>query len=145
MNRDYIAAQLAQMEMTEFERELRRLSMHLLSCAEYVDDLDPAEKELFLLHASSGTFGTYERMIKLRVERSGGAGKATFGAKIRYCLKRVFPDMEYYRIYHPFFYKYKILIPAFVIWRLFRSIFIRDSARKELQVLRNSTTETTRW
>ena len=40
--------------------------------------------------------------------------------KLRYYLRRLFPDMEFYKSYYPVVYKVKILIPFFVIYRMLR-------------------------
>ena len=144
-NTEYIKTELTKMKLAKFEKELRKLAMHLFSSPDYTNNLSPAEIDLLLLHVDSGTYGTFDRMVKLSIERSGGTGRATIFAKIKYCFRRLFLDMDAYRVYYPFFYKYKIFIPAFLVWRLFRAIFVRHSAVKELKVLKNTKVDRSRW
>lgn len=61
-----------------------------------------------------------------------GTTKAMVSKKLRYYLRRLFPDMEFNKSYYPIVYKVKILIPFFVIYRMFRgAVFSGKRLAKE--------------
>ena len=88
-------------------------------------------------YLSSGVYGTTERGIKNRI--SGFREKSGSTSKFRYLVNRLFPDMEMYKSYYPFFYRHKLLLPIGWLYRLLRMIFSkkrRNSAVKEIGMVR---------
>lgn len=140
LDRNYINGQLEQLQLVEFEKDVRRLAFSLFEKPEYPLGLTDKQTEQLLFFISSGAYGSLTANIASQIAASFD-GKITLWNKIKYAFGRIFPNMDYYKEYEPFFYKYKIFIPAFVIWRIFRSIFIKGSMKTEFKALKNIKTD----
>lgn len=69
-----------------------------------------------------------ENGMKKHINKDGSV------SKVRYVWRRIFPGKEVYQ-YYPFFNKYKIFLPVFWIYRLFRAVFQkkrRERIRREI-------------
>ncbi len=140
LDSDYIYNQLEQLGLIEFEKQLRDLAFRLFEKAAYPAELTDEQTELLMFFVSSGAYGSLGANIANKIAAASD-GKITFFSKLKYLFGRIFPSMNYYKDYEPFFYKYKIFIPFFVLWRIFRSLFIRRTATQELKTLKNVKTD----
>ena len=78
----------------------------------------------------AGTFGNIETRWKNQVYELDASGDVS---KAKYYKSRLFPDEKWYRIYHPFVYKHKIVKPFFTIYRLTVLAFRgRKTVKKEM-------------
>ena len=81
----------------------------------------------------AGSYGTTEQNVEKQLDDMDKKGG---GAKIKYIFSRIFPPMEYYKANYPRVYRYKILIPFFIIGRVFGMIFLRPrSTAKKLKTI----------
>lgn len=141
LNWNYIREELTTMGIAGFEEDIRTVSMKIFAGADYAysafeDVLNEKEQELLLMHANSGTFGTMDGKITNLLEAFGAkAGERNLAAKVRYCFRRAFPDMNYYKENAPVVYRHKILIPGYVLLRAFKAIFIKRKLASELKML----------
>ncbi|MBO5468466.1 MAG: hypothetical protein J6A03_01800 [Lachnospiraceae bacterium] len=94
--------------------------------------LSVEEWEMLQYYLTSGVYGTFDRMVengmKKHINKDGSL------SKVRYVCRRIFPGKEVYQ-YYPFFNKYKIFLPVFWIYRLFRAVFQkerRERIRREI-------------
>ena len=121
----YIKGECEKLLINDYEASARNLAFKLFSkdCINlnYNDVLTDDELEMLLFCLGSGVYGTTENRIRLRMSRS--VNKKGKQSKLRYVLGRVFPDMEFYRMYYPFIYKHRILIPFFIVYRMIRQFF----------------------
>lgn len=132
----YIEAELKKMGLYEFEKSIRSLVDKLFFSEK--EELLTAEEEAFFLYCvGAGTHGTVEnhmenQLSKIAEKKDGGF---SFGTKLKYSLRRIFPPMDYFKKNYPFAYKTKVLIPFAVIYRLIKSVFFSKSAIPELRYL----------
>ena len=127
LNKDYIAAELEKLGLTDFERESRNLAMALFGG----EELDAAQKELLERYRYSGTFGSRESRVRYGIEAMGENG-----SRLRYVLRRLSIPKEQIRTDYPFFWKYKPLIPLLYPYRLIRALFLKGPViRSELKAL----------
>ena len=86
----------------------------------------------------SGVHGTLENHVeKVLSEFQLEENNMGLSGKLRYIRKRLFPDMDWYRKRAPFFAKFWVLIPFFLIYRVIRHLlFYRKWLRTELRILR---------
>ncbi len=85
-------------------------------------------KDTYITHDSDGeqilldTSSFFAGLIRSNKLRKLQGGKAPIAdkTKLRYYLRRLFLDMEFYKSYYPVVYKVKILIPFFAIYRMLR-------------------------
>ena len=76
------------------------------------------------LRMYAGTYGTQQNAVKKRIQKlQNEDGAFTRKTKWKYYLSRLFPSMEFYETYYSTIYKHKILIPFYIIYRLFRGVF----------------------
>ncbi|MBR3173158.1 MAG: hypothetical protein IKF24_01325, partial [Eubacterium sp.] len=55
-------------------------------------------------------------------------------SKFKYYKSRLFPNEKWYRIYHPFVYKHKIVKPFFIIYRMTVMAFRgRKTVKREME------------
>jgi len=124
----YIKEECTKLGIAEFEVESRILSQKIFS-NEVLPELSGEEQNMLNEYLASGVYGTQERSYRKRVERyQKKTGKTS---KFSYIWSRIFPDMETYRLWYPFFYKHKWLLPVGWLYRLIRGVTVR---RKRIQV-----------
>lgn len=95
------------------------------------------EKQMLEFYLFSGTYGTMKNVVDNRfrtfTEQTGSTSE--FG----YILHRIFPPMEFYKQYFPFFYQHKFLLPIGWGFRMFRGvIFRRKRIKSEINFLHHS-------
>ena len=133
---DYIRNETDKLELTDFEKQNRRLAQKLFSlklqtgqqnlqkefisiesdrnysgeynCGE-ISNLTQEEKDILKYHVNSGVYGTWDQAIRSRAERKGMG---------RYLISRVFLPMRLVKDHYPVFYKYKILLLFLPLYRL---------------------------
>ncbi len=126
LDRAYLERELTTLGIADFAKK-----MGTLACQVFTDPEAPLTEEQqtqlhFYLH--SGTYGTVEQSVRNRME--------TLGTGWKYYWKRLFPDLAFYKVYYPFCYRHKLLIPAAWLHRLLRGItFRRKKVLMELKVL----------
>lgn len=136
---DYIARETGGMGMADFERQSRKLAQKLFSAAVWPKEIVFSKEEEAMLSyfADSGTYGTTKHFVENRMrEAQEGDTKAGWKGKARFIYRRLFPTMEWYQTYEPFFAKHKVLIPFFLIYRFFRRLLGKKGIKEELHAMR---------
>ncbi|MCI8495658.1 MAG: nucleotidyltransferase family protein [Lachnospiraceae bacterium] len=137
---DYLKRELENLGIQEFEERLRALSFKLFENPENLWNLTlTSEEEAMLSYfTESGVHGTLENHVeKVLSEFQLEENNMGLSGKLRYIRKRLFPDMDWYRKRAPFFAKFWVLIPFFLIYRVIRHLlFYRKWLRTELRILR---------
>lgn len=125
----YINQELEKLDLVDFSNKFRELAIKIFDETPLTDE----EKETLLFIASSGTYGTLENSVSKGVKKKG---------KFRYFMSRIFPPMSYYKTYHSWAYKSKVLIPVAWFIRFFRILFKNPGkATKELKMITKSKEE----
>lgn len=123
---DYLNREMKQLRLADYEAQNRELAVHLFSG----ETLTESEQEQLEYYISSGTYGTVKNSIENKMRKGGGS-------KLRYIMRRIFPGMEWLRVYAPFFYRHKWLIPAFCVIRPVQALIRkRDRVRSEIRNLK---------
>ena len=112
---EYIYGELEKIGITEFEKNNRELSMKLFSSK----PLSADEKKLLNYHVLSGTYGNVANSVNNNIKNNSG------NSKMKYIFYRFFPPLEHYRVWFPWAYEHKILLPAAWIFRLVRGVTVR--------------------
>lgn len=112
---EYIHRDLEQLELLEFEQEVRGLTQALFGQEEFRPErLTPEEAERLDFYIGSGTYGTKQNhMEQMGVSTDRGG----------YIRQRLFPPMGFYEDNFPFLYKHRYLIPFFLMYRAGRLLF----------------------
>lgn len=109
---NYIKCETTKLELTDFEETQRGLCKKL---SVYLNNVDFTKAEIEMLNyfVSCGVYGNLKTSIvnKLTGEIGESNRKITFAMKAKYIFKRCFPSIDTYRLYYPFFYRYKYLLP----------------------------------
>ncbi|WP_392486699.1 nucleotidyltransferase family protein [Haloimpatiens sp. FM7315] len=132
---NYILVELDKLNIKEFEEKSRELSKKLFSEKKY--QLTKEELETFIYYLGSGTYGTIKNSIENKMRKYQPDSKPmTAVTKIKYYLRRLVPDMEYYKNHVYFLYRHKGLIPFFLVFRVLRGL-IKNGKRiqKEIQLV----------
>lgn len=111
LDKDYLARELENAGLTEFEEKNRMLAMRLFDGQELNDE----EREMLNYILSSGTYGTIEHEVKnkLRENQHG---------KVKYILSRIFLPMSEVKDKYPFFWTHKYLLPLLPVHRVIRAV-----------------------
>lgn len=121
--------------ISDFEHQSRNLSQRVFreSSAELSD-----EDKLMLEHyLKSGTYGTLEQYTQQKIEKFQKQTGST--SRRKYIWQRIFPPMEIYEAFFPFFYRHKILLPVGWAYRLIRGVTARRKyVKNELKYLYRS-------
>lgn len=118
---DYIVKELEQLGIANYETMSRKLCQNVFS--RKTSELSQDEAELLEYFLFSGTYGTTKNMILKKMEKLSDSENPI--SKAQYLLMRLFPDMDFYKAYYPFFYRHKWLLPVGWFFRLFRGITVR--------------------
>jgi len=131
---DYITREMQKLGTEEFETAGRSLAMKIYSSEEF-PELSEEEQNMLDYYLSSGTYGSKKNYVKFK--KNEIFGEDTEVSDAGYLWKRLFPPMDHYRKYFPFFYRHKILIPFCWVYRLFRTlIFRRKKLGSEMMAIR---------
>lgn len=120
---DKINRELSVLGIRNYENSSRELAFKLFSFDKYGEEnLTDEQKEMLEYYILSGTFGTSKQRIENSVSDISGGEAVTASVKLRYIIKRIFPDMEYYRNNHPKASKFIVTIPILWLIRIFRGL-----------------------
>ncbi len=129
---EYIDNTCEKLGIKTFENDVRKVAKMMFDLNTEVaeDSLTKTEKSVYESIIGAGVFGNIETRWKNQVYDLDPTGEIS---KAKYIKSRLFPDDKWYRIYHPFVYKHKIVKPFFIIYRgtvmLFRG---RKIVKKEM-------------
>lgn len=134
MNWSYISDECKKLGISDFEKQSRNLSQKIFgnSCEELSDE----DKLMLEYYLKSGTYGTIEQYSQKKIENFQKQTGST--SRLKYIRYRIFPPMEIYEDFFPFFYRHKILLPVAWAYRLIRGVTARRKKLKsELKYLHN--------
>ncbi len=135
LNWDYIRQECKKLEIAEFEEKSRKLSLRIFSSAE-LPELTEDEQKMLEYYLSSGTYGTNSNKALNTMEKIKSQSGSS--SKLGFIFHRIFPPLEHYKYWFPFFYKHKILLPIGWAYRLIRGIFCKsDMAKAEMRTINN--------
>ena len=134
LDNEYINEKIREFGLEQFDADLRKVSKMAFDedeeCSE--DSLTDSEKALYDSCLGAGVFGNIETRWKNEAYEMSANSTDTITKK-EYIKNRLFPDENWYRIYHPFVYKHKIVKPFFTIYRLTVLAFRgRKNVKKEM-------------
>lgn len=104
---DYLYAELDKMQIREYERQTRELSMHLFSGKKLTDE----EKKLLDYFIFSGTYGNMENNINNSLKKNNYS-------KTKYIFSRLIPPMSEIGKRYPIVYRHRILLPFLPVYRV---------------------------
>lgn len=112
---DYINSETANMGISDYERKNRELALKVFDRRVLTDE----EKKLLNYYIFSGTYGILENKVKndFKCQNSDSL--------LNYYFHRVSPPLKHYKVWYPWAYKHKILIPVAWLYRPRRGIFKR--------------------
>lgn len=110
LNIAYLEREFNKLKLIEFEKYIREFSKKIFTLQELSKD----EENLLLFFIESNCHGTL--MNKLAINLGNNDSK---NSKIHYAFKRIFPDSEYLKNHYPVIYRYRILYPFLIIYRVF--------------------------
>ena len=116
-----VRAKLQELGIAEFEQQSRELGMKLFDFQE----LSEEEREILDYYIFSGAYGKTINRVKTNLQKKENTSKAS------YVFHRIFIPMEEYKVWFPWAYRHKWLIPVAWTYRLFRGVFAR---RKKVSV-----------
>jgi len=130
---NYIESECRKLGIAEFEKQSRETALKTFGSSEH--KLSESDIELLNHFITSGTYGTVENAVKSGMKKY--AEKTGKKSKFSYILHRLIPDSDYYKSYAPLFWKYKILLPLFIVYRMFRGMFRHGkTVFRELEIIR---------
>lgn len=133
LNWDYISAEMQKLEIDDYEKECRELAMKVFS-GDNADNLSEKEREMLEYFLFSGTYGNVKNLVQNRMKKINEESGST--SSFKYWKNRVFPPMEFYKAYLPFFYRHKWLLPVGWLYRTVRAVtFRRNKLHSEMSAL----------
>ncbi len=131
---EYIEQECAKLGIAEFERESRALCKKVFGETS-IPELTEEEKLRLEYYMFSTTYGTLEQSVKNRLRAQ--YKEVTEQSKRHYILRRIFPDVEFYKAFCPLAYKYKIFIPAVWLYRVIKTVLKnRKNVLKEFSIVK---------
>ena len=145
MDHAYVAAQLRELGMIDFEQSLRALAVAVVgkdACGRVLGgNASGMSGELWQMLAymlESGTYGTLQNQVtnRLRQEAELDLGR---GPRMRYVLHRVFPPLKKLQLGYPALKRHPWLLPAVYAYRIVVRPFVNGRRlRAELRVLKDA-------
>ena len=127
----YIGEELKKINCRETEEMMRSLTYKLF---EKDEPLSGDEENMLSYLFSSGAYGTISNKVTNTMKKEGIGN----GRKYLYLIKRIFPDEQFIRAYHPFFYRHKLLYPLLLPYRIIRMFTVRrKKVIAEIKALKN--------
>lgn len=143
MDLDYVNQELEKLGALEFEQMCRGLCRKLLEADPRKAELTELERQVMVSFITSGTFGTSEQHFAKRFRRlQKGDGKITFGTKLKYMLRRLFPPMALLRVDYPDIDRKKWKIPFVLAWRALRCLIHPVKTLREVRQISQVKDET---
>lgn len=133
----YVKSESNKLGIAEFEENRRKLSKKIFS-PNGLENLTASEKELLECYLFSGTYGSFTNKVNNKLKNIQPEGdELTFSSKFKYVMKRLFPNMQFYKRFYPFFYHYKILLPLCFFVRIYKALFSsRKKVSQEVKILK---------
>lgn len=131
-DRVYLDGELAKLGIQAFESAGRALAEKLFgkpveAWGQKLDQLSDGERQMLEIYLGAGTYGSMDGIVANRMNKvTGETGEVTGVSKWKYFWRRVFPDMEYYRMLVPFVYKHRLLIPLYVVYRGIKGLLFKS-------------------
>lgn len=127
----YVERELQKLHLAEFERNAKALAFRLFA-PPFRNAENAEQEELLSVFCRAGAYGTEAIRLEQRLK------KMHTGSKASYLWNRLFPDMEYYETYFPFFARHKLLLPIAWSYRLVHGVTVgRKRLGKELNAVKN--------
>lgn len=123
LNWGYIERELAALGALDYSRALKGLADKLFGPAAAL--LDEAEADMLDYIMSSGAYGTLQHFVE------NGSGEGRRG----YLWRRLFPGLDWFKTYRPFFYRHRLLIPFYYLYRFGRAAVNAGRIKKEFDYL----------
>ena len=117
LDRSYLATELEELELTDFEHKMSRLASKVFA-EKALTVQEQAELEYLV---GSGVFGTEERAMQYSMSKYFTEDKSRF-SKVKYALHRVFISDKDMEKHYPFVYRHKVLYPLLPVYRLGKGI-----------------------
>lgn len=136
---NYIEKECEKLGIKDFEQKGRELSKKVFAKELTGRELSAEEQSMLEYYLSSGVYGYVDRKLENRLDKF--VEKTGSKSKFRYVWERFFPPMEIYRLYFPFFYKHKWLLPIGWFYRLLRGIFVKQRRTqfvKEMEIVKKT-------
>ncbi len=130
----YIETETNKLGISDFEEKQRMLCLKLNRMC--FNMLYGYEKEMLEYCFSSCAYGNFENKVNNKLKDFSKDGNITRKSKLKYVLSRIFPPMEFYKNYYPFFYRHKLFLPVCFIIRLYKGIFkSRKKIKREISAI----------
>ncbi len=133
----YVSREMKRLRIGDYEKKRRELCVKVFE--QGCTGLSEAEQELLYYFVTSGTFGTTKHAIEnyYREKRGDKQDLRSQRGKMRYLWYRLFPSREFMAHIYPSVQKHKLLLPAFYIHRILRSLLVhRDRIVKEYDIVK---------
>lgn len=122
---DYIEGELKLLGIYEFENIFRKVSLKLFAEEATFEELSDDEYSLLSESIYGGVYGTFENGVRNRLaSMADDKGGVTGKIKLRYYMRRLVPDNDWLKVFHPFVYRHKIILPFFLIYRVIRGFIL---------------------
>ena len=113
----YLTAELRQLGLSEFEQQMRQLSLRVFSAVE-LPALSADERKQLESCLISGAYGTVQQGIQRQMQAYGETG----GTKWHYLVQRVFPPRAVCQARFPALKRYPFLLPVCWVIRLVQAV-----------------------
>ena len=115
----YIEETCDKFGMKDFESDVRTIALETFDLESEIkeEELSDSQRKLYDSVIGAGVFGNLETRWKNEAYEMETKNEGSLTKK-EYIKKRMFPDEQWYRIYHPFVARHRILKGPFTVYRL---------------------------
>ena len=129
LDTNYISAETGKLGISNFEEQNLSLALNLFGNGQ----LTEKNQDMLEYIIDSGTYGTIQNMVENRVRKYNSIKKG----KLTFVKEKLFMPLKEVKLYYPFYYKHKILLPVLFFYRIGKALTVgRKKTITTLKILK---------
>jgi len=125
LDQTYVSEELKKLEIDEFESMISKLAVKLFQ-EEQTEELTEEEQSVLSKLIGSGTYGTVDNHVEGELRKlQRDVEPITVLTRVRYIVRRLFPDRGFMKEYSAFCRKHPWSIPFVRIYRIIKAFMSR--------------------
>jgi hypothetical protein len=138
----YVDQETGKLEIIQFEQQCRTLAKKLFLTPDpaFYQTLTEEEQSMLIYLADAGSYGNMSNKVQNSLEKMQPDGEPIQkNVKRQYLIRRLFPDLSWFRMYVPFCYQHRWAIPFYMVYRMFRGALKRPrQILREVRLVRKA-------
>ena len=129
LDTNYISAEIEKLGISSFEQQNLSLALNLFGNGQ----LTEKNQDMLEYIIYSGTYGTIQNVIENKIKKQSNVKKG----KLTFIKNKLFMPLKEIKLYYPFYYRHKILLPVLFFYRIGKALTVsRKKTKITLKILK---------